>query len=174
MAYIVNRPRLTFAERIYLPTILSGLMITLKHILTGLFGKTRVTMQYPEQKWDAQLPEWYRGAPTLVTDEWGRDRCVACQLCEFICPPRAITIKPMEIPAEDKWNKVEKRPEVFDIDMIRCIYCGLCEEACPTGALILGNDYKLSSYDRESQIYTKDMLTEKKPGEAGRDPKREI
>ena len=56
--------------------------------------KPKVTMQYPEEKWDDQLPDYYRGAPTLVTDEHGRERCVSCQLCEFICPPRAITIVP--------------------------------------------------------------------------------
>jgi ferredoxin len=54
-------------------------------------------------------------------------RCVACQLCEFICPPRAIKIMPGEIPASDRFAKVEKYPEEFDIDMIRCIYCGMCE-----------------------------------------------
>ena len=160
MAYIVKRPRLTLAERIYLPTILAGLMITLRHILSGLFGKTRVTMQYPEQKWDAQLPEWYRGAPTLVTDEWGRDRCVACQLCEFICPPRAITIKPMEIPAEDKWSKVEKRPEAFDIDMIRCIYCGLCEEVCPEQAIYLRKDYSITGLTRAEMVHDLPKLRE--------------
>ena len=88
-------------------------------------------MQYPEEKWDDQLPDYYRGAPALVTDEQGRERCVSCQLCEFICPPRAITIIPGEIPEGDKWAKVEKRPKEFDIDMIRCIYCGMCEEVCP-------------------------------------------
>ncbi len=55
-----------------------------------LLGRTKVTMQYPEEKWDSDLPDYYRGAPALVRDTDDRVRCVACQLCEFICPPRAI------------------------------------------------------------------------------------
>ena len=160
MAYTVTRPRLTFAERIYLPTILAGLLITMKHIINRLTGKTKVTMQYPEQKWDDSMPSWYRGAPTLVQDEWGRDRCVACQLCEFICPPRAITIKPQEIPADDKWGKVEKRPEAFDIDMIRCIYCGLCEEVCPEQAIFLRKDYSITGLSRQEMVHDINKLRE--------------
>ncbi len=160
MALVVRRPNLTFAEKIYLPALLGGLFITIKHFKKKLFGQTHVTMEYPEQKWDSQLPEYYRGAPTLVKDEWGRERCVSCQLCEFICPPRAITIKPMEIPADDKWSKVEKRPEVFDIDMIRCIYCGLCEEVCPEQAIYLRKDYSITGLTREEMVHDKDKLYE--------------
>src|SRR5438552_3202207 len=87
-----------------------------------LLGRTKVTMQYPEQKWDSSLPDHYRGAPALVRDEDGRVRCVACQLCEFICPPRAIKIVAGEIPSTDRFAKVEKYPEEFDIDMVRCIF----------------------------------------------------
>ena len=94
MAYTVRRPNLTFAEKLYLPSIVAGLAITFKHLKNMLTGKTKVIMQYPEEKWDSSMPEHYRGAPTLVRDEHGRERCVACQLCEFICPPRAIRIKP--------------------------------------------------------------------------------
>jgi NADH-quinone oxidoreductase subunit I len=160
MAYTVTRPRLTLAEKIYLPTIVSGLLITLKHILRQITGQTKVTMQYPEQKWDAQMPAWYRGAPTLVSDDYGRDRCVACQLCEFICPPRAITIKPEEIPSEDQWGKVEKRPKSFDIDMIRCIYCGLCEEVCPEQAIFLRKDYSITGVSREEMVHDIHKLRE--------------
>ena len=84
---VVKRPKLTLAERLYLPAIATGLAITLKHLKRLVSGKTHATMEYPEQRWDAHLPPWYRGAPALVKDEHGKDRCVACQLCEFICPP---------------------------------------------------------------------------------------
>src|SRR5688572_4992225 len=104
MAITVSRPKLTWSERIYLPAILTGMAITLKHFKNMLFGRTKVVMQYPEEKWDANLPEHYRGAPALVRDETGRVRCVACQLCEFICPPRAIKIIPGEFPAADKFE----------------------------------------------------------------------
>src|SRR4051795_1073130 len=110
MAINVPRPKLTWSERLYLPAIVAGMAITLRHLKNMIFGRTKVTMQYPEEKWDAELPEYYRGAPTLVKDDHDRERCVACQLCEFICPPRAITITPEEIPAGDRFEKVEKRP----------------------------------------------------------------
>ena len=94
MALTVLRPNLNWRERLYLPAILSGLLITLNHFKRMLLGQTKVTMQYPEEKWDNSMPDHYRGAPTLVRDTNGRVRCVACQLCEFICPPRAIKIAP--------------------------------------------------------------------------------
>jgi len=160
MALVVQRPKLTFAEKIYLPAILSGLLITWRHMKNFLLGRTKVTMQYPEEKWDSHLPDWYRGAPTLVSDEHGKDRCVACQLCEFICPPRAITITPMEIPATDKWAKVEKRPREFEIDMVRCIYCGLCEEVCPEQAIFLRKEYSITGYSRAEMVHDKQKLYE--------------
>ena len=160
MAYTVPRPKLTFAEKIYLPSIVAGLFITIKHLGRMLRGETKVVMQYPEEKWDSHLPPYYRGAPTLVKDEHGRERCVACQLCEFICPPRAITIKPGEIPAESKFAKVEKFPKEFEIDMIRCIYCGLCEEVCPEQAIFLRKDYAITGTTRAEMVHNKAKLYE--------------
>lgn len=160
MALVVQRPKLTLAEKLYLPSVVAGLMITFKHLKNLLLGRTKVTMQYPEQKWDENLPSYYRGAPTLVSDEHGKDRCVACQLCEFICPPRAITITPMEIPAADRWAKVEKRPKEFEIDMIRCIYCGLCEEVCPEQAIFLQKEYSITGYSRAEMKHDKQKLYE--------------
>jgi len=160
MAIPVPRPNLTIWEKLYLPSICKGLLITIGHFFRTLTGKTKVTMQYPEQKWDSHLPEHYRGAPTLVKDEHGRERCVACQLCEFICPPRAIKIHPGELPEESKWAKVEKYPEQFDIDMIRCIYCGLCEEVCPEQAIFLRKDYAITGLSREDMVHDKEKLYE--------------
>ena len=71
-------------RQVHLPAIVAGLGITLKHLRKLVSGKTKATMQYPEERWDSQLPPWYRGAPALVKDEHGKERCVACQLCEFI------------------------------------------------------------------------------------------
>ena len=160
MAIVVQRPNLNFAQKLYLPAIVAGLAITWKHFKNMLTGKTKVTMQYPEERWDSHLPAHYRGAPTLVTDDQGRERCVACQLCEFICPPRAITIHPEEIPQNEKWGKVEKRPKEFDIDMIRCIYCGLCEEVCPEQAIFLRKDYSITGYTRKDMVHDKEKLYE--------------
>jgi len=160
MAITVPRPKLTFWEKLYLPAAVAGLAITWKHFKNMVLGRTQVTMEYPEQKWDSHLPEHYRGAPTLVKDEWGRERCVSCQLCEFICPPKAIRIVPEEIPPNERWGKVEKRPKEFDIDMIRCIYCGLCEEVCPEQAIFLRKDYSITGYSREEMMHDKAKLYE--------------
>jgi len=160
MAYTVRRPNLTFWEKLYLPNIIAGLAITLKHLRKMLAGETHVVMQYPEEKWDAHLPEYYRGAPTLVMDQHGREKCVSCQLCEFICPPRAIKIKPGHIPAENEFAKVEKAPEAFDIDMTRCIYCGLCEEVCPEQAIFLRKEYAITGESRAEMVHDKAKLYE--------------
>jgi len=157
----VKRPKLSFVEKLYLPAIFKGLKITAGHAIRALKGTTPdKTLQYPEQKWDHELPEHYRGAPALVTDEHGRERCVSCQLCEFICPPRAITIIPGEIPANDQWAKVEKAPREFKIDMIRCIYCGMCEEVCPEQAIFLRKDYAITGTTRAEMVHDKTRLYE--------------
>lgn len=139
---IVARPKLTFWDRLYLPQILKGLWITLSHI-----PRKRFTRQYPEEK--PPLPSRYRGVPVLVRDQDRRVKCVACQLCEFACPPKAIRITPGQRADTPLDAKVEKEPEEFVIDMGRCIYCGLCEEACPEQAIFLKKDYAMASYSRD-------------------------
>ena len=160
MAIEVKRPNLKWYEKLYFPAIIKGLKITIAHAFRILLKKKKVTMQYPEEKWDDNMPEYYRGAPALVTDEHGRERCVSCQLCEFICPPRAITIIPEEIPSDDQWAKVEKRPKEVEIDMIRCIYCGMCEEVCPEQAIFLRKDYAITGVTRDEMKHDKDKLYE--------------
>lgn len=161
---VVQRPKLAWHEKWFITPFVKGMKLTLGHALRTLKtlrgGRTKITMQYPEQKWDAHLPDYYRGAPALVTDEHGRERCVSCQLCEFICPPKAIRIVPEEIPSQDKWAKVEKRPKEFDIDMIRCIYCGMCEEVCPEQAIFLRKDYAITGLSRQEMIHDKKKLYE--------------
>jgi NADH-quinone oxidoreductase subunit I len=167
----LQRPKLNFGEKVYLLALAKGFLITLGHALKSLRGKSAgadslassglgVTMQFPEQRWDEHLPEYYRGAPALVTDEQGRERCVSCQLCEFICPPKAIKITPSEIPSTDPWAKVEKRPKEFEIDMIRCIYCGMCEEVCPEQAIFLRKDYLITGLQRSDMLHNKKKLLE--------------
>src|SRR5437762_188321 len=160
MAITVPRPNLNWRERMFLPAIAAGLAITIKHFKNMIFRRTKVTMQYPEEKWDSNLPDYYRGAPALVRDTDGRVRCVACQLCEFICPPRAIKIIPGEIPSTDRFAKVEKYPEAFDIDMIRCIFCGMCEEVCPEQAIFLRKEYAITGFTRADMVHHKEKLLE--------------
>jgi NADH-quinone oxidoreductase subunit I len=149
----VQRKPLSFAERTYLPQILGGLRITLKH-----FFAPKQTMEYPEQR--PAIPAGYRGVPTLVKDPNGREKCVSCQLCEFVCPPKAIRITPGELPPDSEHANVEKGPQAFDIDMLRCIYCGLCEEVCPEEAIFLQNQYSMSGSSREEMVNHKDRLYE--------------
>lgn len=151
---VVERKPLTFAEKTYLPQILGGLKITLKNMT-----KPPVTLQYPEER--PAIPDHYRGVPTLVKDPNQREKCVSCQLCEFVCPPKAIRITPGEIAADDETRAhVEKAPEEFEINMLRCIYCGLCEEVCPEEAIFLQDVYSVSGYAREDLVFKKQKLYE--------------
>ena len=149
---IIKRSPLTFWERIYLPAIWGGFVVTLRH-----FFKKKVTMQYPEEKWT--VPPDYRGAPYLVRDQEGHTKCVSCQLCEFVCPPKAIKITPPgpNGPTADRPN-AEKMPQEFEINMLRCIFCGFCQEVCPEEAIFLMKDYSLTGSSREEMIYGKEKL----------------
>ncbi len=150
---IVSRKKLNWLERLYLPAILSGLRVTLRH-----FFRRKVTMQYPEERW--VVPTGYRGAPYLVKDQAGRTKCVSCQLCEFVCPPRAIRIDPPGPDINESAGNVEKEPQDFRIDMLRCIFCGYCQEVCPEEAIFLQEDYSLIGRTREEMVYGKDKLLE--------------
>ena len=157
----VDRPRLRFLERIYLGPVVLGLGRTIKHFF-GVFAdlfrwdrkKYAITMQYPEERWD--FKDNFRGAPALVKDQFGREKCVACQICEFVCPPKAISIWPAEF--EDAANNVEKYPARFEIDMLRCIYCGYCEEACPEEAIFLVKEAELVGADKRAFVHDKEKL----------------
>ena len=130
---IIKRNPLTWFEKLYIPALIGGFKVTLSH-----FFKKKVTMQYPEEKWT--VPEGYRGAPYLVKDEKDRTKCVSCQLCEFVCPPKAIKITPPGPEVNAERGNIEKEPEQFDINMLRCIFCGYCQEVCPEEAIFLQKD----------------------------------
>jgi NADH-quinone oxidoreductase subunit I len=154
----VPRKKMSFAERIYLPEIARGLATTFRHAVTP---KDRVTRQYPEQA--SPMPDYYRGIPCLVNDEEGRIKCVACQMCEFVCPPEAIKIVPGEYPE----SNVEKYPVRFDLNMLRCIYCGMCEEACPEEAIFMSDVATFVVASREEAVLPKERLLEigsRRPG----------
>ena len=130
MSIVIKRKPLTLMEKLYLPEIARGLSTTFRKL-----WEKPVTLEYPEQR--PTIPEGYRGVPTLVKDPEGREKCVSCQLCEFVCPPKAIRITPGSIPEDSDHAHVEKAPQEFDIDMLRCIYCGMCQEVCPEEAIWL-------------------------------------
>jgi NADH-quinone oxidoreductase subunit I len=150
-AMIVKRDKLSFWERLYLPAIIGGFRVTLRH-----FFRKKVTLQYPEEKWT--VPSGYRGAPYLVKDQDGNTKCVSCQLCEFVCPPKAIRIKPPGPGGTADRPNAEKMPEEFEINMLRCIFCGFCQEVCPEEAIFLLKDYSLTAESREELIYNKEKL----------------
>jgi NADH-quinone oxidoreductase subunit I len=149
----VQRKPLTLMERTYFPQILSGLKTTFKYLL----GPAE-TMEYPEQR--PAIPQGYRGVPALVKDPNGREKCVSCQLCEFVCPPKAIRIAPGNAPETGSSLQQEKAPQAFDIDMLRCIYCGLCEEVCPEEAIFLQTQYSMTGFSRAEMVNHKDRLYE--------------
>jgi NADH-quinone oxidoreductase subunit I len=165
---VVQRPTPTLMDRLFIPAILKGLVITLGHLYRTMFFESRfdldsdgaITQQYPEVP--TRTAENYRGAPVLVKNPEGKVKCVSCQLCEFICPPRAISIHPAEQTDEvrGQYTNDEKYPEQFSIDMLRCIYCGFCEEVCPEQAIFLSQEYSLVATRREELIFDKERLLE--------------
>lgn len=151
MAIIVERRRLSFWEKTYIPQIVSGLFITLKNMF-----RPKVTLEYPDQR--PTLPAGYRGAPTLVRDDAGRTKCVSCQLCEFVCPAKAIKVTPGAIDADSPYAYIEKAPRAFEINMARCIFCGMCQEACPEKAIVLQNEFTVCSETRAGMLRNKTQL----------------
>jgi NADH-quinone oxidoreductase subunit I len=151
---IVVNKKMTFMERIYLPAIFSGMMITLSHLL-----KRKVTIQYPEQT--REFSKIYRGQHTLKRDEIGAERCTACGLCAVACPAEAITMVAAERKrGEEHLYREEKYAATYEINMLRCIFCGDCEEACPKEAIFLTDRKVDTEYNRGSFIYGKDILVE--------------
>jgi len=147
---IIEEPKLTPTERLYLPQIAQGMATTLRHVF-----QKNITVQYPEQR-RVQRIETYRGVHRLNRDEQGRVACVACFMCETACPAHCIHIVAGEAP----WDDREKYPIQFDIDELRCIYCGMCEEACPVDAIELTPEYSIVGLSREEMIFDKQKLVE--------------
>jgi NADH-quinone oxidoreductase subunit I len=150
---VVNK-QMTFTEKLYLPAIIGGLLITIRHLF-----KKKATVQYPEVKRD--FAPVYRGWHVLKRDEQGRENCTACGLCAVACPAEAITMTAAERkPGEEKLYREEKYASVYEINMLRCIYCGLCEEACPKEAIFLTDRTVPSDMLRANFIFGKDKLVE--------------
>ena len=145
--------RQSIQSRLYLPSILAGLWVTLRHIFLK-----KDTLLYPEHK--PVMGPRYRGVPVLVKDQDGREKCVACYMCQWVCPPLAITIEAAEYPSDHHLHQVEKFPASFEINMLRCIYCGLCEEVCPEEAIFMSKTYAVTGTSRELMIFDKEKLYE--------------
>jgi NADH-quinone oxidoreductase subunit I len=125
--------------------LLRGMRVTGKY-----FWKKKFTVQYPEEK--TPVSPRFRGIHALRRYPNGEERCIACKLCEAVCPALAITIE-----AEARADG-SRRTTLYEIDLFKCIYCGLCEESCPVDSIVLTEQHEYHFENRGENIVTKEKL----------------
>ena len=135
----------TTARSFLLGELLRGMMLTLR-----MMFRPKHTLNYPYEK--GPLSPRFRGEHALRRYANGEERCIACKLCEAVCPAQAITIE-----AEEREDG-SRRTTRYDIDMTKCIYCGFCQEACPVDAIVQGPNFEFSTETREELYYDKERL----------------
>ncbi len=172
---IIKRPKLTFWQKIYVPEIIRGVWITSRHFWKNIFFHTMhrlglfkairaaVTILYPEEK--RNLAYRSRTRHRLTKRHDGSPRCVACMMCETVCPARCIYIVAEEHPDPN----IEKRPASFDIDLGKCVYCGFCVEACPEDAIRMDTQIlDIAAYSRQGMMLDMQELLNPDPNYARR------
>ena len=133
------------AKALLLLEFLRGMALTFSYI-----WKPKATVNYPYEK--GPVSPRFRGEHALRRYPNGEERCIACKLCEAVCPAQAITIE-AEVRADGS-----RRTTRYDIDMTKCIYCGLCQEACPVDAIVEGPNFEFAAETREELLYDKGRL----------------
>jgi NADH-quinone oxidoreductase subunit I len=134
------------ARGVFLWELVSAFFLGMRY-----FFKAKPTLNYPFEK--GPLSPRFRGEHALRRYPNGEERCIACKLCEAICPAQAITIE-----AGPRRNDGTRRTTRYDIDMVKCIYCGLCQEACPVDAIVEGPNFEFAAETREELYYDKERL----------------
>ena len=134
-----------YLKSLFLLELTKGLSLTLKYLF-----KRKVTINYPHEK--NPISSRFRGEHALRRYSNGEERCIACKLCEAVCPAQAIVIE-----AEPRPDG-SRRTTRYDIDMTKCIYCGFCQEACPVDAIVEGPNFEFSTETRQELFYDKERL----------------
>ena len=136
-----------FLKSLFLLELLKGMRLTGKRLFSP-----KITVQYPEEK--TPQSNRFRGLHALRRYPNGEERCIACKLCEAVCPALAITIE-----AEEREDGT-RRTTRYDIDLFKCIYCGFCEESCPVDSIVETRVFEYAFENRGENIMTKEMLLE--------------
>ena len=134
------------AKSVFLAEFVGAIVLSMRY-----FFKPKATLNYPFEK--GPISPRFRGEHALRRYPNGEERCIACKLCEAICPAQAITIE-----AGPRRNDGTRRTTRYDIDMVKCIYCGLCQEACPVDAIVEGPNFEFATETREELYYDKERL----------------
>ena len=134
-----------FLKSLFLLELLKGMRLTGKR-----FFSPKITVQYPEEK--TPQSNRFRGLHALRRYPNGEERCIACKLCEAVCPALAITIE-----AEEREDGT-RRTTRYDVDLFKCIYCGFCEESCPVDSIVETRVFEYHFENRGENIMTKEML----------------
>ena len=134
------------AKQLFMWEFVTGFVLAMRY-----FFAPKVTLNYPFEK--GPISPRFRGEHAQRRYANGEERCIACKLCEAICPAQAITIE-----AGPRRNDGTRRTTRYDIDMVKCIYCGLCQEACPVDAIVEGPNFEFATETREDLYYDKERL----------------
>ena len=140
-------PVVRYIRSLMLIELFMGLSVTLKY-----FFKPKFTIRYPEEK--TPKSNRFRGLHALRRYPNGEERCIACKLCEAVCPALAITIE------SEQREDGTRRTTRYDIDLFKCIYCGFCEEACPVDSIVETNIFEYHFENRGENVMTKEKLLE--------------